>query len=161
MSSKRILIVDDSATSVLWARTILGHARYEVLVARNGREGIEAAVAQRPHLILLGAGGAAADMDGFAVCRALRAHEATQAIPIVMVTARNAKDEASEARRSGADDNVTKPIDKEELLAKVRRLLVAQIGRVAPAERHVLRAVPRPVTRQESGRGPASGSSAA
>jgi len=155
MSSKRILIMDDSATSILWARTILGHARYEVLVARNGREGIEAAIAHRPHLILIGTAGA--DMDGFAVCRALRAHEATQATPIVMVTGRDAKDEASEARRSGADDTVTKPIAKDELLAKVRRLLVAQIGRIAPADRHVLRAVPRPV----SGRGPASGSSAA
>ena len=155
MSSKRILIVDDSATSTLWARTILGQARYEVLAARNGREGVDAAIVHHPDLILLGVVGS--EMDGFATCRALRAHEATRALPIIMVTARNSKEEAAESRRSGADDSVTKPIDKAELLTKVRRLLVAQIGRVAPADRHVLRAEPRPV----GSRRPASGSSAA
>ena len=155
MSSKRILIVDDSASSILWARTILAHARYEVHTASSGREGLEAAVAERPDLILLDA--AMPGMDGFETCRALRAHEATATIPIVMVLTRNSASALAESRRSGGSDSVTKPIDKEELLAKVRRLLVAQIGRVAPGELHTLRTAPRPV----GTRGTASGSSAA
>lgn len=155
MSSKRILIVDDSASSILWARTILAQARYEVLVSVGGREGVEAAIAERPDLILLDA--SMPGMNGFEACRALRADDATATVPIIMVTARNSKDEVTEAYRSGCSDHVTKPIDKPELLAKVRKLLVAQIGRVAPDERHPLRTAPRPV----GVRAASSGSSAA
>ena len=156
MSSKRILIVDDSASSILWARTILAQARYEVQTAASGQQGLDTALAWHPDLILLD--GAMPGMDGFETCRALRVHEATRMIPVVMVLARNAQGDAvAEAHRSGCNDCVMKPIDKTELLSKVRKLLVAQIGRVAPGERHVLRTVPRPV----GARGTSSGSSAA
>lgn len=155
MSSKRILIVDDSASSILWARTILAQARYEIHTAASGREGLEAAIAGQTDLILLDA--AMPGMDGFETCRALRVHAATMGVPIIMALTRSSASELAEARRSGSSDTVTKPIDKVELLTKVRRLLVAQIGRVAPAERHTLQAAPRPV----GTRGPASGSSAA
>ena len=150
MSSKRILVVDDSASSVLWARTILGQARHEVLVAASGPEGVDVAMKQRPDLILLDA--SMPGMDGFEVCRALRVHDATRTVPVIMVLARNAEEQVAEAQRSGCSDHVTKPIDKTELLGKVRALLVAQIGRVSAADLHPLRTTPRPVgTRRASG----------
>jgi DNA-binding response OmpR family regulator len=142
MSRKRILIVDDSPSSILWQRTILGHAGFEIITATNGREGVEAALAQRPDLVMMDT--AMPEMDGFEACRALRADDATARVPIIMATTRGSTQDVTESRRCGANDHIAKPIDKTDLLAKVRRLL------------------PQPQQQQQSAKSPArAGRSAA
>jgi DNA-binding response OmpR family regulator len=120
MARKRILIVDDSATSLLWQGMILTQGKYEVLTARGGREGVDTALVERPDLVLMDV--AMPDMGGYEACRVLRTNHATAAVPVIMVATKGEGD-AAERRESGCSDHITKPIDKRELLAKVRNLL--------------------------------------
>lgn len=121
MSRKRILIVDDSATSLLWQRMILGAEEYDVLTAKDGREGVATAVAERPDLVLMDA--VMPNMGGFEACRALRTHEATARVPVIMVTTKSGAKSVEEGHQSGCNDYITKPIDKLELLTKVKSFL--------------------------------------
>ena len=122
MARKRILIVDDSATSLLWQGMILAQGKYEVITARGGREGVDAALVERPDLVLMDV--AMPDMGGYEACRVLRTNDATAAVPVILVATQSETDEAEE-RESGCSDRITKPIDKRELLDKVRSLLGA------------------------------------
>lgn len=123
MSRKKILVVDDSATSLMWQRMILQQEAYDLVTARDGQEGVERAVAERPDLILMDV--MMPRMDGFAACRALRANPATSAIPVIMVTTRSEWNSVESGYTSGCSDYITKPIDRLELLAKVRSCLAA------------------------------------
>lgn len=121
MSRKRILIVDDSATSLLWQRMILGAEEYDVITAKDGREGVATAVAERPDLVLMDV--VMPNMGGFEACRALRSNGATSQVPVILVTTKSGANNVEEGLKSGCNDYITKPIDKLELLAKVRNFL--------------------------------------
>lgn len=118
---KRILLVDDSSTVLLMERMILVKSDFDVLTAKDGQEGLEKAIAERPDLILMDV--VMPRMDGFEACRRLRAQEDTRSIPIIMVTTRGELASVEEGYRSGCDAYVTKPINGTELLAKVRGCL--------------------------------------
>ncbi len=121
MARKKILLVDDSETSLLMSRMILSKANYEIVVAKDGREGLEKATTERPDLILLDV--VMPNMGGFEACRELRAHSETQGIPVIMVTTRGQEGDVETGFRSGCTDYVTKPVSGLELLTKVRSLL--------------------------------------
>ncbi len=121
MTRKKILLVDDSETSLLMSRMILSKANYEIVVAKDGREGLEKATAERPDLILLDV--VMPNMGGFEACRELRARSETQGIPVIMVTTRGQEGDVETGFRSGCTDYVTKPVSGLELLTKVRSLL--------------------------------------
>ena len=118
MSSKKILVVDDSLTSQMWQRMILGQEQYTVVTANDGQEGVERAVSERPDLILMDV--VMPRMNGFEACRALRANGSTSRVPVIMVTTKGAAMNVEEGFESGCSDYITKPIDKLELLAKVK-----------------------------------------
>jgi DNA-binding response OmpR family regulator len=119
-AKRKILIVDDSETVLLAERVLLSRS-YEVIVARNGEEGVEKAIAERPDLILMDV--VMPRMNGFdAVCR-LRSHPTTQRIPIIMVTTRGELGNVESGYQSGCNDYVTKPFHGPELLAKVKSCL--------------------------------------
>lgn len=118
MSPKKILVVDDSLTSLLRQRMVLGQEQYEVLTANDGEEGVDIALHERPDLILMD--GAMPKMSGFEACRALRASVTMKQVPVILMTTRSAKQSVEEGYRSGFSDHITKPIDKLELLTKVR-----------------------------------------
>jgi len=112
----RILIVDDAAMARRWLTLQLSD-RYEVLTAVDGQEGVEKALATRPHLILLDV--IMPRMDGLDACRALRAEEATAATPIILVTSQGDEWDVEAGYVAGCTDYITKPVDRAEFQAKV------------------------------------------
>jgi adenylate cyclase len=116
----RILVVDDMPANVRLLEAILEPAGFTVLSASSGPEALELVAAELPDLVLLDV--QMAGMNGYEVCRRIRENEATALLPVVMVTSHG-----SEARidgiRAGADDFVTKPLDQQELLLRVRSLV--------------------------------------
>ena len=123
MERKKILLVDDSATALMMEKMILRAEPCELVVAKNGREALDVAAAERPDLILLDV--VMPVMDGFETCKQLRQHEATFTTPIIMVTTRGQEQHMEAGFKSGCTDYVTKPVNGPELLAKVRSHLAA------------------------------------
>ena len=118
---KKVLLVDDSKTSIFMERMILGGGPYEIVVATDGLEGVEKALAERPDLILMDM--VMPRMTGLDAVLALRAKAETKDIPIIMVTTRGEGGNVEKGYESGVNDYVTKPIDGVLLLAKVRDYL--------------------------------------
>jgi adenylate cyclase len=116
----RILVVDDTPANVRLLEAVLEPGGFSVASASSGPEALERVAADLPDLVLLDV--QMAGMNGYEVCRRIRENEATELIPVVMVTSHD-----SEARidgiRAGADDFVTKPFDHQELVLRVRSLV--------------------------------------
>jgi DNA-binding response OmpR family regulator len=119
--ARKILIVDDSGTSIMMAKMVLTQALFEVLTARDGAEGVQQAALHRPDLILLDV--IMPRMDGFEALRHLRAQEETQKTPIVMVTTRGEENNVQRGYACGCTDYICKPYDPVELLSKVKSYL--------------------------------------
>ena len=120
-NKKRVLIVDDSTTSLMWQQLLLKLEGYDTLTARDGAEGVRVAREQQPDLILLDVSMPA--MDGFAACRSLRAAPDTKHIPILMVTTHSEMQKVLEGYESGCNEYLTKPLERDEYLVKVRSYL--------------------------------------
>ena len=121
--SKKILLVDDSPTAILWQRMILEEDKYDIIVATDGAEGIRVARAERPDLVLLDV--MMPRMSGFEALRAMRADDELRDIPVLMVTTRGEMPHVMEGYESGCNEYITKPVDRTELLMKVRSYLSA------------------------------------
>jgi DNA-binding response OmpR family regulator len=121
MMPKKILLVDDSETILEMERMILQQDRYEVVTARDGQEGVTKALALKPDLILMDV--IMPRLDGFAAVRRLREHSDTNRVPIVMVTSKAEAESLETGYESGCSDYIIKPIDRMELVAKIKNLL--------------------------------------
>jgi len=117
----RVLVVDNEPVNRKHMEALLLTLNYEVLKASNGEEALHIVHKTDPDLILLDA--MMSGMTGFEVCRRLKAHNSTRLIPIIMLTASNAADAKLRAIEAGADDFVTKPPNRDELLARTKSLL--------------------------------------
>ena len=126
----RLLVVDDEQSIVDFIRLGMRYEGYRVEEASDGVTGFDAAQRLRPSLVILDV--MLPGMDGIEVCRRLRENEATQDIPILMLTAKDEVRDRVTGLDAGADDYLTKPFSFEELLARVRALLRRQ-QRVAAA----------------------------
>lgn len=116
----RILIVDDQALMRDHMQRLLDREGYELAFAVNGLDALEKVASFSPDLILLDV--RMPEMDGFEVCRRLRANAQTADIPIIMVTAYDDRDARLEGLDAGADDFIPKPYDSIELRARVRTI---------------------------------------
>lgn len=119
--SGRVLVVDDVPTNRLLLRAKLCAAYYDVVVAENGATGLEMAVSEQPDMIMLDV--LMPDMDGFTVCRKLKAQPETAHIPVIMVTSLDTPEERVRGLEAGADDFLSKPFNDLALFARVRNLL--------------------------------------
>jgi len=117
----KILVVDDIPVNVELQKAYLTSAGYEVVVALDGEEALEKVLSERPDLILLDV--MMPKLNGFEVCRILKNHRETQFIPIIMVTALKEVEDKVRGIEAGADDFISKPFNKMELMARVKSLL--------------------------------------
>ena len=111
----KILVVDDEETMVRSLSTLLAEEGYEVTVAVDGAQSLEAARAERPDLILLDV--MLPGVDGMEVCRQIRTWSA---VPIIMLTAKTGEVDKVVGLEVGADDYVTKPFSPRELVARIK-----------------------------------------
>ncbi|MBM4019923.1 MAG: response regulator [Planctomycetes bacterium] len=135
----KILVVHDYPANVKLLERSLQAAGYETLAACDGQEALLKVQSDRPDLILLDA--VLPKIDGFEVCRRLRADEATAVIPIIMVTALKDTEDRIRGLEAGADDFLSRPFDRGELLARVKGLLQVKYYRSMLAEREKFHAV--------------------
>lgn len=113
-----ILAVDDTPASLRLLTDILKDEGYEVRSAISGELALHAAVAHPPDLVLLDI--RMPEMDGFEVCRRLKSDPATCAVPVIFVSAASETEEKLRGFEIGAVDYVTKPYQRDELMARVR-----------------------------------------
>jgi DNA-binding response OmpR family regulator len=118
---KKILIADDSPTSLVWEKLILGDADFEIITATDGEAALDKAIAERPSLIVLDV--VMPKLSGLDVCRKLRARSESRLVPIIIVSERTDESDIRAAREAGCNDFMKKPVDRAALLAKVDRYL--------------------------------------
>ncbi len=119
--SKRILIIEDEPEMRRNLGMILRLEGYSPIAAENGRVGLQLAATEKPDLILCDV--MMPELDGHGVLAALRAHPRTEAIPFVFLTARGEKPDIRSGMNLGADDYLTKPVGKTELLTAINSRL--------------------------------------
>jgi CheY-like chemotaxis protein len=116
-----ILYVEDNEDNVYLMTRRLERAGYQVIVARDGLEGVRTARERRPDLIIMDL--SLPELDGWAASMQLRRAPETAGIPILALSAHALSDDAQKALAAGCDDFETKPFDAKRLLAKLERLL--------------------------------------
>jgi signal transduction histidine kinase len=116
-----VLIVDDSAADRALLRTILGRAGYTVYEVANGGDAVQKAREIRPHIVILDVN--LPDLNGLAVCRAIRADAEIGGVPVLMLTVRDDDTDVLAGLEAGADDYVAKDSAGAIVLGRVRRLI--------------------------------------
>jgi DNA-binding response OmpR family regulator len=119
--SKKILVVDDEKHIVKIVEFNLRRSGYEVCAAYNGREALEKVENENPDLLILDV--MMTELDGFSVCKKLRAKPETEKLPVIILTAKGQEIDRDLASESGATAYMTKPFSPKLLLDKVSELL--------------------------------------
>ncbi len=117
----RILVVDDSPTERFFIADLLGKSGYQVITADNGEEAVRVARQERPNAVVMDV--VMPGLSGFQVTRALARDPLTQAIPVIIVSSKDAETDRIWGLRQGAREYLIKPIRAEDLLARVAELV--------------------------------------
>lgn len=122
--SVKILVVDDDARNVRVLKAMLNAEGHATVSAGTGQEALQMAEKEIPGLILLDV--MMPDMNGFEVVEKLKALPATCNIPIIMVTALDDRESRLYALQAGADEFISKPVDRTELALRIKNILALQ-----------------------------------
>jgi class 3 adenylate cyclase len=117
----RILVVDDQRTNAEMVSGVLRNQGYEVQVALDGADALDQVAAKAPDLVISDI--LMPRMDGYEMCRKLRANPATTLLPVILVTSADPQTERVKGIDAGADDFISKPVVWAELFGRVKRLL--------------------------------------
>lgn len=120
MAVQKILVIDDSPTERHVLSELLSKNGYQVITAENGEEGIEKARAEQPDLILMDV--VMPGLNGYQATRTLTRDDKTKHIPVIVCTLKSQETDKIWGLRQGAQDYLSKPINAEELLAKIAAL---------------------------------------
>ena len=129
MSKGRILIVEDNMDNYELVRFVLERAGYDVFLAVNGRDGVDAARLQRPDLILMDL--SMPEMDGWIAAEKLKADEATQSILLYALSAHTLPHERKRALQAGCDGYVSKPIHVQSFLDVINEVFETKINKLS------------------------------
>jgi CheY-like chemotaxis protein len=122
LSKQTVLIIDDDAGVLDLLREVLSKLPDVALhVAVDGKEAVQRTLAVKPDLILVDIH--MPKLDGVTFCKALRSHEDTANIPIIIITAFGTRERLEECMAAGADDLIDKPFDVDDLILRVRTML--------------------------------------
>ena len=123
MNKKRIILVDDKVSIIKVLTVRLEKAGYEVIPVMDGKEALDSVRKERPDLVILDL--MLPTLDGYKVCRLLKFDERYKHIPIFILTARVEEDAKIRSMESGADEYISKPLNSDELLDKIKKYLEA------------------------------------
>jgi twitching motility two-component system response regulator PilH len=121
MANRKIMIVEDSSTYIRIISDILSSGPYELITATDGEQALTMVPQERPDLILLDV--ILPKRNGFQVCRQLKTTPDTKNIKIIMLTSKSLDSDRYWGLQQGADDYITKPFEKEDLLNSITQLL--------------------------------------
>ena len=123
MSKGRILVVEDNMDNYELVRYVLERAGYDVFLAVNGRDGVDAARAQKPDLILMDLG--LPEMDGWNAIEKLKSDDEMKNIPLYALTAHTLPRDRKRALKAGVDGYVSKPINMKRFVDIIEEALLA------------------------------------
>lgn len=129
--AEKILIVDDDVNALKLIGYTLQREGYEIIAAQSGQEALVKAQEEAPQLVVLDI--MMPRMDGYEVCRRLRATPQTAQVPVIMLTAKGQVEDKVAGFEAGADDYLTKPVTPAELVVRVKALLLRSTH-AAPAK---------------------------
>ena len=119
--NKKILVIEDDPSTLRLIKYTLQQEGYQVLSAPNGLEGLRKARSEQPDLIILDV--MLPGVDGFEICHRLRAEPQTAELPILMVSGKAREIDKATGLKMGANDYITKPWHRPELVAKITAML--------------------------------------
>ncbi len=120
-NAPKVLVVDDSWTDLSLIAAPLWENGFNVVTAVDGDEAIEKAITEQPNCILLDV--VLPKQNGFQVCRRLKRMEECRRIPIILISSKNTPQDRHWGMQQGADMYITKPFDRNDLVASVRSLI--------------------------------------
>jgi CheY-like chemotaxis protein len=125
MSKGRILVVEDNMDNYELVRFILERAGYDVFLAVNGRDGVDAARLQQPDMILMDLG--MPEMDGWSAAEKLKSDESTKFIPLYALSAYTLPSDRKRALDAGCDGYLTKPIHMQSFLEAIKEVFETKV----------------------------------
>ena len=121
MTKKKILVVEDEETLLKLQSILLTIRGYNVEGVMDGQAALEAVATMKPDLIMLDI--MLPKIDGFEVCRQVKANEESRHIPVIMLTAKNSREDFVMGEQAGADLYITKPYKSSMVIESIQRLL--------------------------------------
>ena len=120
--AKKILVVDDEKDLRNLIKRVLVRAKYDVITANNGREGLTKLYDESPDLVILDVN--MPEMDGWETCQEIRKDPLYKYLPIIMLTVRKTKEDQIKGLNLGSDCYLIKPFHPKELVARVKTLII-------------------------------------
>lgn len=121
MPGPKVLVVDDSWTDLTLIATPLRESGFDVITAVDGDEAIEKVLQERPQCVVMDV--ILPKQNGFQLCRRLKSMEQSRDIPIILISSKNTPLDKRWGMQQGAEMYLTKPFNKDELIASVRSLI--------------------------------------